>query len=914
MGYKRTICGIICGIMLCAAVFRVPADAEEDANVNESNDAGQGIVMLTSEEGKSKVISVVFDNSSSMVKKDRKTDHTTRWIEADYTVKALAAMMDMDDILRLYIMSGYREDVKTVEMSEPGEIVIGREKQGAVRAVEDYFEKMRLCNYTYYQGVLEAAEDMEPYLKEGRDCWIVILTDGVFWEKGQPPMNAETLSQNLHEITAPGAYGEGSIKVAYIPIGDAGDTAEIQEDIAGGIYVADVEDSVSDSQESLILKKVTDCINRIYGRVRLEQRVEKKYLPVEGKDIRFRFDIPLERLIVFIQHSGNEELYKNYRERQEELETSGISGIEIKIGAPSVPALLSRSDEADFAGRTTLPDYEDGKPNYSLDKVKYKELWGKMLSYVKKSSSRSGSEEGELLIPVNSDGRPNVEIYYQPAIKVGLEYFQNGESVRHIEGCLSSAGKEEHEEYCLQEGEVTVRVKLLDDYGKELTNVDSGLLYKDRFLVCLKYVDDEEWQTMESTGVDYEFRAYLQQADYQIKVITPWDEQTTGVLKVQERHKELEILPTNTEKIILNASEEGANLIEICVDEDGVAPPAETAAQMTVKCVCDEGEGILSLVPVESTEQGTWLFQPVLSDPRNREVPQEISIRVSASRPYAFGDPETDEKEIVLPISSNPEELIVALESDKAVNVLPLLWPFGKEKIPVSYTCRGGLPEEEKSKVANQDFRVEPESVASYISMGEDGNIYIKKSLAKWFFLNETSAEISFHSSYNLWNTQNETDVVLILEFHIIPAWVRYFIGVLTFLALIWLAAIIVRNRTYRYIPRFQAQLLEKGGYRYNLKQNRRRHQLNPLCNYCFLCYENGIHVEDPFIPDLRLQIRSNRLGAGYEIINYSDFADADRFAIKGKAISEENRIFDNTNKFSLKDKIGAIFYLIIDK
>lgn len=911
MRYKRVMCGIMCVILLCVGIFRVPAKAEEDVTARISSDAGQGIVMLTSAEEKSKVISVVFDNSSSMVKKDGKKEHTTRWIEADYTVKALAAMMDTDDILRLYIMSGYREEAKTEAMSRPGEIIIGNEKQEAVKEVEDYFERMRLCYYTYYQGVLKAAEDMGPYLDAGMDCWIVILTDGFFWdEKGK--MEADTLSQNLHEITIPGAYGKGSIKVAYIPIGDKGDTAEIQEDIARGIYVADVEDSVSGGQESLILNKVRDCINRIYGRVRLEQRIEKNYLPAEGKDIRFKFDIPLERLIVFIQHSGAEELYDNYRERQENLEASGTGGVEIKIGVPMVPNLLARSDEADFAGRSTLPDYEDGKLPYKLNEVKYKELWGKMLYYIKKGPSRSGSEEGELLIPVNSDKRPNVEIYYQPAIKVGLEYIQNGESVRHIEGCLSSAGTEDHEEYCLQEGEVTVRVKLLDDYGEELTNVDSGLLYKDRFIVCLKPMDEEEWQTMESTGVDYEFRANLEQRDYQIKVITPWDEQTTGVLKVQERHKELEILPIDTEKIILNESEEGANLIKIRIYEDGMIPPAETAQQMTVECVCDDGT--LFMEPIKSEEQGTWLFRPVLYDPQNDVASEEVSIRVFSSRPYAFGEPETAEIEMTLPVGSNPEELMVSLEPDEVVKVRSLLWPFGQEKVSVIYTCRDVLTEEERARVSNQNFQVEPEDLTSYLSMGEDGDIYIKKSIAKWFFINETSAEVTFHSSYNLWNTQNEADVVLTLEFRVIPVWVRYLIGVLALLMIIWGIAIVIRNNTYRYIPRLKAQLLEKGGYRYNLKQNRRRHRLDPSCDYCFLCYENGEFEEEPFIPDLRMRIRSYRLGAGYEIVNYSDFADADRFAIKGKAISEENHIFDNINKFSLKDKIGVTFYLIIEK
>ena len=918
MKYRIFSLSILCILVFCITAFYVPVNATEtDFNFRRS-DAGQGIVQLTSEKGKPKVLSVVLDNSSSMVKKDGIDEHTTRWIEADYTVKALAAMMDTDDILRLYIMSGYRNDVKTIEMSKPKEITIGKEKEGAIREVEDYLEEMKFCQYTYYQGVTRAARDMGNDLEEGKDCWIVILTDGVFWEKGQGRMDAETLTMNLHAITEFGAYGDSRIRVAYIPIGDKGETADIKENVDNGIYVADVEDSGTGGRESLILKKVTDTINRIYGRVRLELEADKveKYLPQDEKekDIRFHFDIPLERLIVFMQHSGTEERYEDYQQRQGDGDSETLDGSnsEIDIGIPTVPSQLVRSDEANFKGRDDLPDYEDGQPSYKLEKVKYKELWGRMLSYVKKSVSQKQFTEQTLIIPVNSESRPDVEVYYQPAVKIGLEYIQNGESVRHVEGCLSSAGGEEHEEYCLQEGKVTVRIKLLDDNGNELTNVDSELLYKDNFSVCIRIVGENEWETMTPTGADYEFEFDLEQKDYQIKVITPWDEQKSGVLKVQEKRKELEIIMPDIEKIMLNESEEGAKPLEIRVVEDGLIPPTEIIEQMTV--LCESQDEKLIMIPVESENPGVWLFKPTLLNPQDDTAPQEVRIQISASRPYAIGEPESASDDADFFISSYPEELSVALESEEAVKMSTLLWPFGKERVSLKYLCRNILDEEEKAMVSNQDFHVEPDSIASSFSLGEDGEIYIRRSFLKWFFTNETSSEITFHAAYDLWNTRNETDVVIVLEFHTIPAWVRYLIGVFTLLIVLWITAIIIRNHTYRFIYRVRAVLLADCGARYSLKQNRRRHCLNPFCNYCLLLYENGKQVENPIMPDLRLQIRNNRLGNGYEIFNYTDFADANRFAIKGKAINKNNRIFDNTRKFSVRDNEDIKFYLVIEK
>lgn len=55
---------------------------------------------------KPKVIYIVYDNSTSMVSDNGKEGpHTTRWVEATYAVKALATMMNKEDILRIYPIS-----------------------------------------------------------------------------------------------------------------------------------------------------------------------------------------------------------------------------------------------------------------------------------------------------------------------------------------------------------------------------------------------------------------------------------------------------------------------------------------------------------------------------------------------------------------------------------------------------------------------------------------------------------------------------------------------------------------------------------------------------------------------------------------------------------------------------------------
>ena len=69
---------------------------------------------------------------------------------------------------------------------------------------------------------------------------------------------------------------------------------------------------------------------------------------------------------------------------------------------------------------------------------------------------------------------------------------------------------------------------------------------------------------------------------------TPWDVQETGILKVQEKRKNLEISLVDTDTVWLNQSEEGASLIKVRVNEDGMIPPRDIMEQMTVTCTCGD--------------------------------------------------------------------------------------------------------------------------------------------------------------------------------------------------------------------------------------------------------------------------------------------------------------------------------------
>ncbi len=900
---------LIFTIMFC---FNVNAAGNNEGN----RSSGRGIVqILHPDEERPKVISVILDNSNSMVEKEGSKKPTTRWIEADYTVKALAAMMDSQDELRLYIMSGYRVD-KNSEYSTPGTFDIGIEKNSTIQKINQYLENMPFSNLTYFQGVTGAAEDMKDDLADGKDCWIVILTDGSFWEPER--MDAAMLTEELYKITTPGEHGR--IQVAYIPVGDEDEIVKIAEDTKNGIYVANVVQGEDYEQESVILKKVTDTINRIYGRVRLEEDIEGKYLPEKQGQIQFDIDIPLERLIVFMQQSGKEERYKEFDNRLSALEragnTTGDGRAEIIIGPPSVPDFLESSDQAEFEGRRKIPYYEDGEPDKYTSQAIYKDLQGRMISYIKNQNKFS---EQSLSIPINNNNSPDVEVYYQPAVKIGIEYLQNGEPVQHTDKCLETINQAGHVERCLQEGEVTVRLKLMDESGNELPNMNSGLLYKDKFKVALSSLNNEV-QQIELTGENYEFTGIIQEKDYKMMVTTPWGIQDVGAVIVQEKLKDLDISLDGADEIWMNDSEDGANLIRVRIDEDGLIPSWEIIEQMTVECACSSEK--LEIEPVESLEQGVWLFRPVPKDPHDHHVEKETQIHISASRPYYVRGVDTGdevrksvtaEKGFTLPIFSHPEELSVSMKSENAISAYSLLWPLLGQKKLLVYVCKDILDEDQMEEVVNEDFVVDPEDLTDYISLGKDGNIHIKSGFFKWFFMDQDKAAITFRSSYNLWNTQNDADVSLLLTFKAIPAWVR-FLAIVGFIIIIfWGCAILIRNMTPLYIRSFKATLTSNNvGMAYSMNLNRRKHMICPWYKYAILSYENGKDVEASFMPTIRLKIYNNRYGKGYVIKNYMEFQNSDKFKIDGMVITKDNRIFSDAKLFSVKDERGVTFYMTI--
>ena len=128
---------------------------------------------------KKKVISVIFDNSTSMCRNDEEPkEYTPRWVEADYALKALAAMMNEGDELNIYFIKD--------DTGKSKKINIGKNLETVIEQIDNYMKNMTLYDGTPFDNVEKAADDLKDRQKkdekkgEDNDYWIVILTDGYF--------------------------------------------------------------------------------------------------------------------------------------------------------------------------------------------------------------------------------------------------------------------------------------------------------------------------------------------------------------------------------------------------------------------------------------------------------------------------------------------------------------------------------------------------------------------------------------------------------------------------------------------------------------------------------------------------------------------------------------------------------------
>jgi hypothetical protein len=222
----------------------------------------------------SKAIHIVYDDSGSMIRDDGDV-YLDRWAQAKYAMEVFAAMLQENDIMRVYYMSDYVTSIGGNITAPPRLSIMGTEPMLA-RAAKVH-DTITLASNTPFDPVLKAYEDLKNETSDEK--WLVVLTDGQF----------NFLYGESANVNADGFYSqfinESDIKIIHFAMGN--DAAIITADPKRNIFF---EHSRNDNE---ILGKIISVCNQIFNRNTIRFNNEAKR--------QFSFDLPMRELLVFVQ-------------------------------------------------------------------------------------------------------------------------------------------------------------------------------------------------------------------------------------------------------------------------------------------------------------------------------------------------------------------------------------------------------------------------------------------------------------------------------------------------------------------------------------------------------------------------------------------------------------------------------------
>ncbi len=824
---------------------------------------------------KKKAISIIFDDSTSMLKDDNTKKPVTRWVEADYALKAFIAMMDPGDKLNFYVTSGTKERSE-YDLTEGASRVIDR--------INDEMMGMEHVDGTPFACVESTMEYMEgAYDPSEYDCWIVILTDGMFTDIGganraerekQFNDKMETLAENTQ------------VSLAYIPIGK--DTFALSESMH--------EKIITPKEYAAIQDQVIDVINQIYGRM----EVDDSKVKTAGGFREFCLDIPIENAILFVQDNSEE---MDYEERDLERLKRELSEAELDITG----SFRESQKPCFFTGKEDLTkrDIEyAGTP-------KYRELKGKVYRWEKSSEDVADSMTVRMAetSTLNANGTMLATMYYQPDVDVKLEFWQNGGEIVHGKNCGEMEENGDETERCVEAGEFTLKLVMRDSHQTEIKETDSSLLRLEEFQVTMTRADGGE-VTPISQKAGKEYRYPVIEGEYRITVTSPWKQTIEKRILVGEKRKPISIELKEKSEIWISPLENEASILSIQVKEDGQLIGKEHGSQvLSVNALC-LSEGFL-VEELGMNESGTWDFRVWLKDRDIFDVADDVDILFSAAHLYENSEDESCEMEISIPIRSNPPQIQAEFGKEAADRHHRRI--LLGEKIPLDFYCDETLlGKADKERVSITNLKVEPAEMKEWFFIDEDNDLHIKRSL-EWWEPKADEVTISMQLKFERWNAEGEGSFTDRLVIKYIPEKIKKGEISLAAFAAVWVVLCLLKPFTPGFVKSFEPSLqLEERGFPLEARLCRKRHLMIPFWKKAYVKYEPLKGEEDPYINAFQLDIVKNREGDGWELANYDKFGDSSLYTIDGLPITDNHRVFSSHKRFALKDKDGCWFELKI--
>lgn len=829
---------------------------------------------------KKKVISVIFDNSTSMCRNDDDPkEYTPRWVEADYALKALAAMMNEGDELNIYFIKD--------DTGKSKKINIGKNLETAIDEIDNYMKNMILYDGTPFDNVEKAAKDLEDRQKkdkkkgEDNDYWIVILTDGYFTkiENGKlTTIDKEIIKDKMVDLTK---KSKDTLSIAYVYI-------------EGGMpqdknYLSGMEESriFIPDEEGNVTERLIDIANKIYKRITIKNTGE--YFEEYNDRVEISWDVPVEKMLILTQYEGAEISYS--KEHDENVEDTKL---ELPNGNNKV---FKQNTSYSFQGRDKAPGVEEkAKEDHVEKNFHYRFLKGTMHTLV---PTDIFSFSGDKTVTVTGTIDRTVDIYYKPSVSIGIDYIQDDKPIEeHSADCKKNS--QANTEACIQACDLELVLRIRSRDGEEEIASENELLHPELFEAYLRPAgkgEETEWEALETTDSLTYFCRDLEKGTYELKIITSWNEICVQTLEVQDRWEPVTMMLTDTNTVFLESPQNTVSDIKVKLLSGGEPMDSERAKHI-VSVECESGNEDFEIKSQKQISDDTWNFQVELKDPKKHDIGEELPIHVLVTTDYVIGGINEHIQDFLLPITSGDFELSVKSTKSEAKGAI--IRGIKGETVNIDYFCDNEkLTEEQSEKIEIESWTVEPETMGKKIVVDKKGNIYLKPGLVYWFFHKEDNVTVNFKLNYTRWNNKQSQEAVMELEISYLSRLQQFFILFgLIFLAG-WVILCIAHKFTDSFIRKRKLSLVASGYQDQEVRFKRKGVLFIPFWRTAKICFKDT----SGYYPTFSLKVKNNPQGDGYIITNYDAIGDSSRCLLGGKEINSSNNLICDSRKFEVIDK-----------
>lgn len=846
-------------------------------------------------EDKKRVIYFVLDDSGSMFKNDKKEgveqEYYTKWVEADYAVKALAATMNEGDKFKLYIMGEYysvehntnlgEQEKKTLQDKIDSKKVIdiqdkvdNMDKISVMTAYDEYVAK------TCFLSVVHAVNDMKNYDSDEYECWIIVLSDGEYdcpecqaeIKKGNKTSQKwiEGVRKKLQDIKK----DQSNMFIQYFFITDQ-DISLPADNMEEGVLFQLIQNNGGSGDS--ILEAVVKASNRIYG------RMGRRYSDLEN----IKIDIPVSQLMIFAQNEGEEQLWEeaDYEmKQQQDAMTLDIEGIN--------SSFTIKNKNINIAGRIDLPD----NANKFISDARYKQLGGILATYKRKTGLTGKIED--TLIPMITNANDNViyEVYYQPDVQIKPVFYQG----ENIVGIGSSF---------LREGEMRLEILLADRRGQSFT-YDSKLLQLEDFKVTLvKSETRESVDLMEQNEMSNEaslcYKGALQIGSYDLTIVTPWGATYTETdISVKEQRFQISMIVSG-DYVISPENNGKQNKLIIQVLEDGAIPETDRLEKIILRLSIDSQDWGYKLYR-EDIDQGLWALELEWRDPENHIGTDHINIQLTSEREYQGEEPEIAEEEITVDVIAGMLKLETRITDEEEVH--PNIIQRIQKIADFSFTCGTLLTEEQSKTVKNTILEVSDLNKKMFTF--KDGDLQTS-GIWKWLFTNLTEIQVKGKSEYVKWNQVVAEEWSMIVKIQPIPMWIQMIIKIIVAFATAFILQAIFSLIFKQILKKdfISGKIdfhLDGLGHESPLHKDSLRSIWYRIWFFSRTrCYRNGYRNGKGNIPEFVIKVKNG--DADWFLVNYTDLQSKEDFKINNRRISEHNAHFNHKELFTVKDLRGTV-------